>query len=534
MSGAPKENGVPEGSSLPAPQNNQSIMGILGAIKAKANKRGRPKKVVEPNDETTSAKKERSPEETKGKGKRGRPVTEGKCLPDPKKKFRGHLLDVVTASGVADDRQQEPPLETQQPMGAKIGKSLLEDDTAADRSNVKVEQQDYDSLPLKEKRRIRMLFNRSLEADTRYDPAATRVKRAEKCPEWVVLQMQAEPHKRESWFRRWYDAGSWKGVTLQEEYITEHAKESGKVFAWMTLGQMAEHYKSQTVAEHIAAKKKKMIASHKVHPEVPELKEAMLFNIFFSEQESEVLRNKHIQVTRAETELDTDAADTHMANLAASWGHDVSPSGAMPRQHAEDTKNRDDGDVKAMTSRQETERGMPDEDAKQKKEEEKKKQDEDAKQKTKQEEDAKQKKEEDKEASEAAAKAKKALEREKKKSEDLRNPVKRAEKMLTVIGTFLGQIAVQQDLLQESTRFEDALRASYQAKFEKAVIDLKAARTHIEENLNKPAVLVEKLDDVNNSNEVLKRDLASFRVLHRTLYPKPRKDAAAAKAGAAQ
>ena len=98
----------------------------------------------------------------------------------------------------------------------------------------------------------------------------------------------------------------------------------------------------------------------------------------------------------------------------------------------------------------------------------------------------------------------------------------------------MGQIAVQQDLLQESTRFEDALRASYQAKFEKAVIDLKHARTHIEENLNKPGVLVEKLDDVNNSNELLKRDLASFRVLHRTFRPKPRKDAAAAKAGAAQ
>ena len=368
----------------------------------------------------------------------------------------------------------------------------------------------FAELTHNQKMKFRAQFYRSCECgDVRTENDTKRRKgRAEKAPEWVVLQMQADTSSKDSWFRRWYEAKTWKTVMLQEEYVKEEERQKGKVFAWVTEAQLADHYKDENVASCIAQKKKRMIGAHKVHPEVPELKEAMLLKCWFSEQEAEILREKHIQTSRAEVELDDEAAEAHMHHASQSWAPtaDAPPSVSdEPFRHQPSTAVTEE-EMKKKADEQ--------------KEAEKKKEQAAAEAQ----EAEKQKKEDEAQANEAAAKAKKAAEKAAKAEADRSDPAKQADKMLNVIMAFLGQLAVQHEILDGATKFDDAVKASYNAKFQSSKDGLKTLRSDIEENLHTKnmTVVKAKLVEANTLNETLKSDLASFRVLHRTLYPKPK------------
>ena len=96
--------------------------------------------------------------------------------------------------------------------------------------------------------------------------------------------------------------------------------------------------------------------------------------------------------------------------------------------------------------------------------------------------------------------------------------------MLGVINTFLGQLAVQHEILQGATKFDAAVKSSYDQKFQKAKDGLKVLRQQMEDNLQakKATELDAAVLEANTLNEKLKEDLAAFRVLHRTMYPKPK------------
>ena len=299
-------------------------------------------------------------------------------------------------------------------------------------------------------------------------------------------------------FRKWYEAKAWKAVTLCEEFIEEQEKHAGKVFAWMTKAQWQDHYNNEYVGTQIAKKKKTQYGQHKCHPEVPEIKEAMLVKVWFSEQKAELLRKKHIQISKAEVELDNEAADTHMSHVAAEWDPDaisakqllaISWRGeqSVGERHphglfssAEQSVGDQDGEHAAAAAKGDAKKEAEEKEAAEaKKLAEAKK----AEQAAKEAEEAKALAETRKIGPEALAKEKKAEEKRAKAEADARDPVKQGEKMLQMIMTFLGQLAVQHEILTPATKFDEAVKQVYETEFTAAKSQLKTLRTEIEEAL---------------------------------------------------
>ena len=478
------------------------------AAKAKANATTPPKIAQPKPDETAQTK-----------------IAEPKPNENGKRRQKAKALLVTNGAPPQQEggaSQSSADCGSQMPKGQGKGKTAVKKEERPDDDD-EGERVPYEKLTLSEKRKFRSQFDRTVVAgDHRTEENVKRRKpRGEKAPEWVVLQMQAEPGMRESWFQRWYEAKTWKNVVLQEEYIKEEEKQQGKVFAWLTEAQLADHYKDEYVAKCIAAKKKKTYGAHKVHPEVPELKEAMLLKCWFSEQEAEILRQKHVQISRAETELDDEAADTHMNHVGQLWApsqsdftkdQSVSAADEPPFVKASEVKKKAEEEERAKKHAENLEAEKLVADA------------ERAKKETEAKLEAQKLEAEAKLAADAEAKAKKAEDKRKKAELDAQDPRKRSDKMLAVMNTFLGQLAVQSEILQGASKFDDAVKSSFGQKFQKAKDGLKRLRSLIEEHMQAKHFtgLDEALLEANGLNEKLKEDLAAFRVLHRTMYPKPK------------
>ena len=129
---------------------------------------------------------------------------------------------------------------------------------------------------------LRNAFNRSLgrmtDPRTKAGSEGSRgVTKATRCPHDIAVQMVAKKDEA-YWLQVWCANGmDWGSVQIWMDKRKEQIKQGKKKFAWLTLGQWEDLYKSKAVAAAMAAKAKKDPNRVAVHPEMPEEEEAMLF-----------------------------------------------------------------------------------------------------------------------------------------------------------------------------------------------------------------------------------------------------------------
>jgi len=207
----------------------------------------------------------------------------------------------VKAPAVQPPASVEPPASVlTQP--DSVAKSPAPADHSNRTSPIKVEL-------TKEARRAEwMKFQRTLETDKGGNRGV------EKCPAAVLTQIKSLKDKQ-SWFNIWLDSdGSWGKVELKEDISRSHVDTGETAVAWLTEGQLADHYKDINIAAAIVAKKRTDDNSWKPHPEVPHLKEAALYKVFLTDKEKKEIVDKHTKSAGITVDVDKCAGGS-----ALSW-----------------------------------------------------------------------------------------------------------------------------------------------------------------------------------------------------------------------
>ena len=139
------------------------------------------------------------------------------------------------------------------------------------------------------------------------------------------------PTGKAAWFEIWAQAGCcWDSVRAREDFQRVERTDNMSANAWLTRDQLTDHYKNPVVSQAIIAKKESA-GDWKPHPEVPECREGILYQVRLSEREVKLLRKQYGQHLEIEADMD-DEAGTRLARTMAS-DH---PSSSLARSASND------------------------------------------------------------------------------------------------------------------------------------------------------------------------------------------------------
>ena len=206
----------------------------------------------------------------------------------------------------------EPPSQLSTPSGQpmkmeELGKSVVAQAASKDATDVAATDVAEDKVQKrKDEARLWAKFQRTFEKmDTaRADPES-------KCPREIVQEMLSGIGlSKKEWFHKWVAAGnSWMKATITETIADAEETESGVVKAWMTLDQMIDHYKNETVGRAVVkALKEKEPHNVKLHRLTPELDEATKYYVEVREEDAERIKRVANKVVAFSGEIDGESA----------------------------------------------------------------------------------------------------------------------------------------------------------------------------------------------------------------------------------
>ena len=304
-------------------------------------------------------------------------------------------------------------------------------------------------------------------------------------------------------------------MTAREDFSRLQIDEKSKAFAWMTADQIGDLYKNETVKQAIVCKKAADPQTWKVHDEVPECPEAVLYKVKLNEQEVESLRKTHGQSLTIEAEMDDNAA-ARLATSCMAWqkngkagasppvegqpptatpaGSGAAPNGSSGNGAAEGAATTEAAQAaKAVIA-----------------------------------------------ASAAAEKQRKADEAKKKRAETKEAPATQATKWLAGVNNYMAQVLVQQKAavaaVTEESKMDKDVAQAYAKSFQASYDSLKSLRDELEAangDAAKQKELPATLAKANSKLIAVKADLKAFGMIQKSFAPKAAAKPSACKADGA-